>query len=84
MICAVIHILTRSLPQPRPPADSSSPRKGDRSALAAAVCDRSSRDRKCDDGFGSAYAGAKRCYKGNDFAYSQIGVFMSAKLHGHT
>ena len=44
MICAVIRASTRSLPQPRPPADSlphrslakagSSPRKGDRSGLS--------------------------------------------------
>src|SRR2546421_11330610 len=34
MICAVTRVSTRSLPQPRLPAGSSSPRKGDRSAAA--------------------------------------------------
>ena len=37
MICAVISASTKSLPQPKLPADSSSPRKGDRSAVAAAM-----------------------------------------------
>ena len=44
-LCAVIGASTRSSPLPKLPADSSSPKKGDRSALAT-VCDRSSRDRK--------------------------------------
>jgi hypothetical protein len=54
MICAVISASTRSLPQPKLPADSSSPRKERTFYTLAAVCDRSSRDRKCDAVFGSA------------------------------